>query len=204
MIKSFLLMIIKRYKLHIEIRNLLDNERIYSFNQQVINLGSIIHTEASIQNHKNDKSKIKIGKGTHIRGELLVFKYGGKIEVGDNCYIGEGTRIWSGESIIIGNNVLISHNVNVIDTNSHEIDSIERLERYMDLIKNGHWNEKGSINTSPIVLKDFAWISFNSTILKGVTIGEGAIVGAGSVVTKDVPDFAVVAGNPAVIIKYTK
>ena len=53
----------------------------------------------------------------------------------------------------------------------------------------------------PIVIKDKAWIGFNSIILKGVTIGEGAIVGAGSVVTKDVPPYTIVAGNPARIVR---
>jgi len=51
---------------------------------------------------------------------------------------------------------------------------------------------------------DYSRIAFNAIILKGVTIGEGAVVGAGSVVTKDVPDYAVVGGNPAKILKYTK
>ena len=53
----------------------------------------------------------------------------------------------------------------------------------------------------PISIKNKAWIGFNSIILKGVTIGEGAIVGAGSVVTKDVPPYTIVAGNPARIIR---
>ena len=147
------------------------------------------------------KSKIKIGNNTHIRGHLLVFKYDGEITIGENCYIGDGTRIWSGESIKIGNNVLISHNVNIMDTNSHELDYIERSDRYIDLIKNGQWEDKGSIVTSPVIIKDYAWINFNAIILKGVTIGKGAIIAAGCVVTKDVADYTVVAGNPAKLIR---
>jgi len=50
-------------------------------------------------------------------------------------------------------------------------------------------------------IKDKAWIGFNSIILKGVTIGEGSIVGAGSVVTKDIPDWSIVGGNPAKVIR---
>ena len=53
-----------------------------------------------------------------------------------------------------------------------------------------------------MIIKDYAWISYNACILKGVTIGEGAIIGAGSVVTKDVPDYAVVVGVPAKVVKY--
>jgi acetyltransferase-like isoleucine patch superfamily enzyme len=164
-------------------------------------LDSRFYGTAVVNNFQNDISNLVLGQNTHIRGELLIFKYGGKILIGENCYVGEGTRIWSGESIFIGNNVLISHNVNIIDTNSHEINFLERTERYKELISNGHWDTKGNIITSPIIIKDYAWISFGTTILKGVTIGEGAIVGAGSVVTKNVPDWTLVAGNPAKQIK---
>ena len=61
--------------------------------------------------------------------------------------------------------------------------------------------ERGNIITAKIVINDYAWINFNSIILKGVTIGEGAIVAAGAVVTQDVPPFTLVAGNPAKVVK---
>jgi acetyltransferase-like isoleucine patch superfamily enzyme len=164
-------------------------------------IGSRFYPEATIHNTQNKRKNIVIGENTHIRGTLLLFKYGGEIHIGDNCYVGDGTRIWSGESIHIGNNVLISHNVSIVDTQAHEINYIERAERYIELIKNGPWNDKGSIKTAPIIIEDYAWISFNTVILKGVTIGKGAIIGAGSVVTKDVPPFTLYAGNPAKFIK---
>ncbi len=65
----------------------------------------------------------------------------------------------------------------------------------------GHWDNKGSIITSPVRINDDAWISFGVTILKGVSIGKGAIVGANTVVTKDVPDWTIVAGNPAKFVR---
>jgi acetyltransferase-like isoleucine patch superfamily enzyme len=102
---------------------------------------------------------------------------------------------------VVGNHVLIAHNVNIVDTNSHEIPHIERAERYIELITKGYPVEKASIQTAPITIEDYVWISFNATILKGVTIGKGAIVAAGAVVTKDVPPFTIVAGNPAVVVK---
>lgn len=57
------------------------------------------------------------------------------------------------------------------------------------------------VDSQPIVVKNKAWIGFNSIILKGITIGEGAIVAAGSVVTKDVPAYSIVAGNPARVVR---
>ena len=67
--------------------------------------------------------------------------------------------------------------------------------------KEGKYKNWKAVASDKIVIKDKAWIGFNSIILKGVTVGEGSIVGAGSVVTKDVPDYTVVAGNPAIIVK---
>ncbi len=157
--------------------------------------------ESRVLNFQGDSSKIEIGDGTNIRGELLLLRYGGRIKIGENCYIGDHSRIWSGDSIEIGNNVLVSHNVNIIDTNSHEMDHVERAMGYVNLIKYGYPAEKGSVLTKPIIIKDHAWISFNVTILKGVTIGEGAVIGAGSVVTRDVEPWTVVGGNPAVVLK---
>ena len=183
------------------------NIRIANYNstkcksQVLSGQGTNFYAEAEVNNLQEDVTKITIGKNTHIRGQLLVFKYGGEISVGDNCFIGKDSRIWSGDSLRIGNNVLISHNVNIIDTNSHEIDYLERAQRFREMIDSGSWIEKENITTSPITIKDYAWISFGATILKGVTIGRGAIVSANAVVTKDVPDFTMVAGNPAKTVK---
>jgi acetyltransferase-like isoleucine patch superfamily enzyme len=88
-----------------------------------------------------------------------------------------------------------------MDTNAHEIDATERAARYVDLINNGSWADKGDVLTAPVVIGDYVWICFNAIILKGVTIGEGAIVAAGAVVTKNVPCYTLVAGNPAIVIK---
>lgn len=159
---------------------------------------------AKVENLSKNKDNIGIGKKTVVEGRLLVFNYGGSIKIGDYVYIGAGSNIWSGESIIIGNNVLISHNVNIIDTNSHEIDHLERAERYIELLEYGHPSNKASIVTRPIIIEDYVWISFGASILKGVTIGKGAIIAAGAVITKDVPPYTVVAGNPAVVVRYLK
>ena len=163
--------------------------------------GFFIYADTIIANMQNNPKAITIGENTHCRGTLLVFKYGGKITIGNNCYIGDGTRIWSGEEVIIGNDVLIAHMANIVDTQAHEIDATERAERYIELQKSGPWSDKGSIQTKPVIIKDKVWISFNVAILKGVTIGEGAIVAAGSVVTKNVEPYTMVAGNPAVVVK---
>ena len=180
----------------------LEKNKIKSLRRLVtIDQSSVLYPESIIYNPPNDPLKIKIGKHTHIQGELHIFNYGGEIEIGDNTYIGKDSRIWSGECVKIGNDVLISHFCNIIDTNSHEINPYERADRSKEIFTSGHWQNIGSIKTAPIIIKDYVWISFNVTILKGVTIGEGAIIGAGSFVTKDVPNWALVVGNPAKVVK---
>ena len=187
---------------YIDFTKIENNKKTNFFLKSVtIDSDSKLLEEATVCNLQNDKSRIAIGKKTMIRGELLLFKFGGKIEIGNNSYIGKDSRIWSADNVKIGNNVLISHNCNIIDTDSHEINGIERSERYIEMIEKGHWETQGNIKVGKIEIKDYAWISFGVTILKGVTIGKGAIIGANSVVTKDVPDWTIVAGNPAKIIR---
>lgn len=77
-------------------------------------------------------------------------------------------------------------------------DELADLRSKQNMIAHKNWDV---VKSKPIKICDDAWIGMNCIILKGVTIGEGAIVGAGSVVTKDVPAWTVVAGNPAKVVK---
>ncbi len=95
-----------------------------------------------------------------------------------------------------------------MDNNAHSLiweerkDDVKEWKRGLEENKIGAYKNWDNVDSAPIILKDKSWIGFECVILKGVTIGEGAVVGSRSVVTKDVPDYAVVAGNPAKIIKY--
>jgi len=156
--------------------------------------------KASVFNIQKDRSKIEIKESSHIKGELTVYKHGGQIKIGKYCFVGEDTKIWSAKSISIGDRVLIAHNVNIHDCNDHPIDAKQRHQHYKSIISRGHPDDI-FLDERKIIIEDDVWIGFNATILKGVTIGKGAIVGACSVVTKDVPSNTVVVGNPAKIIK---
>lgn len=107
------------------------------------------------------------------------------ITVGKNVFINACCKFQDQGGIEIGNNVLIGHNV-VIATINHDFEIKNRLSMYAKKVKIGN----------------DVWIGSNATILPGVEIQDGAIIAAGSIVTKDVPKNAVVAGNPARIIKY--
>lgn len=110
--------------------------------------------------------------------------YGKPVIVGERCFIQQCCTIYGRGGVEIGNDVFIGPKVNLISLN-HVVNPEKRSSTY----------------GRRIVIEDKVWIGINSTILPGVRIGFGAIVGAGSVVTKDVEPLTIVAGNPARAIK---
>jgi acetyltransferase-like isoleucine patch superfamily enzyme len=208
LIMNFLKKVINNffYRLHERNDTLLKVKQqnlIYDFNNNSATIGvnSRIFKEANISNNLGDKTKIVIGDNCDIRGELLTFGHGGEIVLGNYSFVGERTKIWSAKKIIIGDRVLISHNVNIHDNNSHPLDSKLRHEDFKYLSTIG-LQKINDLREKEIIIGDDVWIGFNSTIMKGVKIGKGAIIGANSIITKDVPEFAVCVGNPMKIIKY--
>jgi acetyltransferase-like isoleucine patch superfamily enzyme len=184
-------------------KEILDQNRLKQHNENaIIGLNTIIEPEAHILNYLYKQERIKIGKNCHILGSLMLFSHGGKIAIGDHCYIGSNTKIWSAESISIGDRVLISHNVNIHDNISHPLDSTLRHQDFVHIRKSG-FQKKNDLREKSIMIEDDVWIGFNSTIHKGVKIGKGAIIGSDTVITKDVPSYAVMVGNPAKIVKQT-
>lgn len=110
--------------------------------------------------------------------------FGKNIRIGKRCWIQQGCTFFDRGGITIGNDVFIAPKVNLITIN-HDSDPENRSATY----------------GRPIVIEDKVWIGINSTILPGVTVGYGSIVGANSVVTHDVSPYTVVGGNPAKFIK---
>ena len=164
---------------------------------------AFISEEAQIYNQQGDSSKIRIGMHSRIMGDIFTFSHGGEISIGDYCFLGPQSRIWSAKKIIIGNRVLIAHNVNIHDNVSHPMDSKERHEEFVLFAQKGS-NQKADLRGKEIIIEDDVWIGFNCVILKGVRIGKGAIIGANTIVTKDVPPYAVIVGNSDVkIVKYS-
>lgn len=159
-----------------------------------------LHSSARIRNTSGDTARIRIGDDTHVAGELLVFRHGGDISVGAWCYIGEDARLWSAKSIRIGDRVLISHNVNIFDSLTHPLSAANRHLHFRAIIEMGH-PEMVDLGEREIVIGDDVWIGVGAILLRGVRIGNGAIIGAGSVVTHDVAPFSIVAGNPARFIR---
>lgn len=142
--------------------------------------------------------RVVVGRDCIINTRLSFDRAGASVSFGDRCYIG-ASHFVSAERIELGDDVVISWGVTIVDHNSHAIDWEMRKDDVLDWA-NGikHWEH---VKIAPVKLCSRSWIGFNATILKGVTIGEGAIVAAGAVVTKDVPPYTIVAGNPARVIR---
>ncbi|WP_078864206.1 acyltransferase [Streptomyces sp. AcH 505] len=158
--------------------------------------GSKILSSGRVVN-SGDAGNVVLGKWTWLAGELLVYPHGGRIDIGDHCYVGEGTRIWSLSNVRIGSRVFLSHGVNVHDNDAHSLSAAERHRHFRERVQTGAASFVENVSSGDIEICDDAWIGFNSTILKGVRIGEGAIIGACSTVTRDVAPYTVVVGNPA-------
>jgi acetyltransferase-like isoleucine patch superfamily enzyme len=171
-------------------------KRIQSKNYEgaLVGQGSKFYRGTEIINFSKEKSKIVIGRNCHIYGSIVVMPYGGMISFGDNCSFGDMSRMVSCKEIRIGNRVMIAHNVNILDGNSHPLDAKLRHEDFMNNYSFGV--QEYDLKEKKILIEDDVWIGFNSIILKGVKIGRGAIIGAGSVVTKDVEPWTVNVGNP--------
>ena len=128
----------------------------------------------------------KCGENVNIvRGAY--FGSGEQLSVGNNS--GLGTNCWIGRGSSIGANVMMGADV-IVFTRNHETSRTD-----IPML------EQGYADYQPVVIEDDVWIGARVIILPGVHIGKGAVIGAGSVVPRDVPDYAVVAGNPARIVR---
>jgi acetyltransferase-like isoleucine patch superfamily enzyme len=157
--------------------------------------GVVLLEQGRIANARREQRAIRVGAGSVIGGELLVYGHGGTIEMGQWCFVGEGTRIWAAARIVIGERVLISHGVNIHDNDSHPRDPVARHAQFRSIARDGHPATIDTIAASPITIGDDAWIGCNAIILKGVSIGARSIIAAGSIVTRDVPSDSVYVGG---------
>lgn len=142
--------------------------------------------------------RVIIGDNSIIHARVSFDSSGGRVTIGDRCYIGASTIVCHSE-VRLGDDVVVSWGVTIVDHNSHSLHWPERERDVLD------WSEGkkdwSNVKIGPVRIHDKVWIGFNAIVLKGVTIGEGAVVAAGAVVTKDVAPYTVVAGNPAQVVR---
>jgi acetyltransferase-like isoleucine patch superfamily enzyme len=154
------------------------------------------------------KTYVTIGNDCMIGGNFTFESPTGEVVIGDRVYLAGGNVI-SVNKVEIEDDVFISWGVYFFDNDSHSLDYRDRIEdmtNHLNDWRQGHGNYNLSkdwtkVRSAPIKVCRHAWIGMEAFILKGVTIGEGAIVGAASVVTRDVEPWTIVGGNPAKLIR---
>lgn len=131
---------------------------------------------------------IEIGESCEILDGVMLLSYGGTIKIGSGCSINPYTIIYGISKTTIGNNVLIAGHCMIIPAQHTFKDRNQTIKSQ-------------KISSKGIVIEDDVWIAHGCSILDGITIGQGAVIAAGSVVNNDVPPYSVVGGVPAKIIK---
>lgn len=175
-------------------------ETKYKLKKYTIHKGVRFNKRVLIVNN-NNKSSFELGENLYLADSVLVCEREGEIKIGDCVFIGANSYLRAVRSIHIGNYTLISENVVIMDTNSHPISRKMRRKQVIEFCKYHKTNDIYEAEAKPVKIGDEVWVGRNSMILKGVTIGNGSIVTAGSVVTKDIPPNKMAGGNPARIIK---
>jgi acetyltransferase-like isoleucine patch superfamily enzyme len=150
---------------------------------------------------------LEIGEGSHIFSSFALLRPEATIRIGRNCQLGASQFVCA-DSIEIGDDVIMAWGGTIMDTDSHALAWQDRKhdvrQCYDDycldstnLVRNKSWQD---IATRNILIANRSWIGFNVSILKGVRIGEEAVIGAGSVVRKSIPEKSIALGNPAIVV----
>lgn len=180
------------------------------YNSQDEELITLMFTAKALLHEYNALHPTDSGKKDIILSQLLGFfgtnayleipfycDFGENISIGDNTYINAHGIFLDGNRIDIGKNVMIGPNVQIYST-SHSTIPDERINR-------SYTGETGDTPfydcALPINIGDDTWIGGSAIVLPGVTIGEGTTIGAGSVVTRSIPEYCVAAGNPCRVIR---
>jgi acetyltransferase-like isoleucine patch superfamily enzyme len=166
-----------------------------------VGAGCFFERKASFQRYRSERS-IGLSFGANVKVYTWTefnIEPDGVVTIGDDSVL-VGAVFMCAELITIGKRVVISYHVTIADSDFHPLDPAARR---LDAIANapgGDLSKRPPVVSRPVMIEDDVWIGIGAIILKGVRIGRGAKISAGSVVTRDVPAGANVAGNPARII----
>ena len=157
-----------------------------------------------------ERTYVTIGELGLINAQFTFETPQGEVHIGNNTHIG-GAQFICRTRIEVGNDVTMAWGITLYDHDSHstnwEYRQYDNEQCYQDYITTGNniaHKDWSHVNSAPIVIEDKVWIGMDVLILKGVTIGEGSVVAARSVVTKNTPPYSLVAGNPARVVKSLK
>jgi len=143
----------------------------------------------AIENPRGIRIGAFVKIGSHVVLEALVPERGVTLTIGDGAYLGHSNRITAVGEVVIGEEAMLADRVYVSDTNHIYEDVTVPIKR------------QGLRDGRRVEIGRGAWVGIGAVIVGNVRVGEGAVVGANAVVTRDVPDFTVVAGNPAQVVR---
>ncbi len=166
--------------------------------QALVEAGVKLSTGARLVN-QNRPDRVVIRAECIIRGVLRNEK-GGCIDIGQGAYVGDGVVISAASEISIGAYTLIAHGVQLFDNDTHPLAPDERLRHY-GMILGLEADQDIVIGKAPVRIGRNCWIGMNAMVLKGVTIGDGSVIAAGSLVLHDIPAGVLAAGSPARVVK---
>lgn len=168
---------------------------------RISSCASMLHTLHKRTTNRLKLIALRLAKHLIFSNRLRMWLYRSFLgmEMGNDCIIWAGNRFNDISSLSMGNNVIVGPGNVFLVRGGIEIGNNVNLSGFSFFISQSHDvnNPYGHTSLAKIRIKDDAWVATNSMIMPGVTIGRGAVVAAGSVVVKDVPDYCVVAGNPA-------
>ncbi len=180
-----------------------------SYLQYIENNGSLLKNGFSlrIDNPVQGKKYVVLGQDSMLAGTMVFESDEGCITMGNKSNFSPGATIICRESVIIEDHVFISWGCTICDHGSHSLYYMDRRDDY-DVMLDNYKNHRNintgkdwdTVDVRPIRICSDAWIGMNTVIMQGVTIGRGAIIGANSVIKKDVPEFTIVSGNPAEVV----
>jgi acetyltransferase-like isoleucine patch superfamily enzyme len=141
---------------------------------------------------------LKMGSHVTLQSTALGIEKNGYLEIGDYSFLSSAC-IAVNEKVVIGKYVYIAGGVTIVDTDFHPLDPAERMIDTVAVSTVGDKSRRPKFDTQPVFIEDDVWIGFNATILKGVTIGKGSVIQPGALVSRSVPAYSIVSGNPATI-----
>lgn len=142
---------------------------------------------------------LRVGNNVTIWRASLAAEEDGVIEIGDDCYIANASLVCS-KRITIGSRVLIAGGVTIADSDFHPMAPAMRVADTIALSLVGDRHHRPSVEAQPVIIEDDVWIGLNAVVLQGVTIGRGAIIGAGAVVNRSIPAWSIAVGVPARVV----
>ncbi len=164
-----------------------------------------------IRVNPQDRTYVTIGDDSQVSGHFVFERGLGTMSIGDRSSVGYGCQFICAQpdGIHIGSNVMLSWNVTLMDNDAHSLDPDVRANDAFDWLqgvkaeRQGCLKDWSNVAMAPIRVEDNAWIGFGAVLLKGVTVGRGAVIGSRSVVSRSVAPFNIAAGNPARFIRLT-